>query len=108
MRVKPSLLSSMLVAIGVGPLLGHAAQAPDAKPDSPQVKAYVEAARKAAGDEWAEAFAFWCDPNQTRANRADDPIIDPTSIFDNLYAIGRTTTLVFALKTSAGIVLIDS
>jgi metallo-beta-lactamase class B len=72
------------------------------------VKAHVDAARKLAGDEWAEAFAFWCHPDQRMANRADDPVIIPTQLFDNLYAIGRTSTLVFVLKTSEGLILIDA
>jgi len=41
-------------------------------------------------------------------HRADHPLIEPTKIFDNLYAIGRTSTVVYALTTSEGIVLIDS
>jgi metallo-beta-lactamase class B len=38
----------------------------------------------------------------------DDPLIAPTKIFDNLFAIGRLGTVVYAVTTSAGIVLIDS
>ena len=43
---------------------------------------------------------------RNRANRADDPLVTPTRIFDNVYAIGRTGTVVYAITTSAGIVLI--
>jgi metallo-beta-lactamase class B len=81
---------------------------PSQPAESSKVKTHLDAARKAAGDEWAEAFAFWCAADQRAANRADDPVIAPVQIFDNLYAIGRTTTLVFALKTSDGVVLIDA
>jgi len=35
-------------------------------------------------------------------------LIAPTRIFDNVYAIGRTGTMVYAITTSAGIVLIDA
>ncbi len=51
---------------------------------------------------------FYCTPGKAHANAADDPVITPTKIFDNLYAIGRTTTVVYAITTSDGIVLIDA
>lgn len=51
---------------------------------------------------------FYCTPGKAHANAADDPVITPTKIFDNLYVIGRTTTVVYALTTSDGIVLIDA
>jgi metallo-beta-lactamase class B len=35
-------------------------------------------------------------------------VIEPTKVFDNLYVIGRTSTAVWAVTTSAGIVLIDA
>ena len=35
-------------------------------------------------------------------------MIEPVRIFDNLYAIGRSSTIVYALTTSEGIILIDS
>ncbi len=51
---------------------------------------------------------FYCTPGKAHANAADDPVITPTKIFDNLYAIGRTSTTVYAITTSDGIVLIDA
>ena len=51
---------------------------------------------------------FYCTPGKAHANAADDPVVTPARIFDNLYAIGRTTTMVYALTTSDGIVLIDA
>jgi metallo-beta-lactamase class B len=77
-------------------------------PDTPAVTRHIDAAVKAAGVEWAPAVEFICKANQDRANRADDPVITPTKLFDNVYAIGRTSTVVYAVTTSAGIVLIDS
>ena len=41
-------------------------------------------------------------------NKPDDPVFEPVKIFDNVYAIGRTGTAVYAITTSAGILLIDS
>ena len=75
--------------------------------DSPAVTAIVDRARAAAGNEWGEAVEFFCG-NSGRANRADDPEIRPTRVFDNLYALGRTSTVVWALTTPDGILLIDA
>ena len=58
--------------------------------------------------DWAATKDFYCTPGKAHANAADDPLIAPTKIFDNLYAIGRTSTVVYALTTSDGIVLIDA
>src|SRR3954452_6628904 len=68
----------------------------------------------AAAPAWAQsptadaARDFYCTPGKAHANAADDPVVTPTKIFDNLYAIGRTSTIVYALTTSDGIVLIDA
>jgi metallo-beta-lactamase class B len=84
-------------------------QAPlQATPDSPEVRRLLDAAKKNAGTEWAEAFDFICALNAGRANSPTDPEIEPTKVFDNLYVIGRTSTAVWAVTTTAGIVLIDS
>jgi metallo-beta-lactamase class B len=98
----------------VASALGAAAlaQAPVPTPaplaaDSPAVAAIVGRARAAAGSEWGEAVDFFCG-NSGRANRADDPEIRPTRVFDNLYALGRTSTVVWALTTPDGILLIDA
>ena len=71
-------------------------------PDTPAVTRHIDAATTAAGVEWGPAVEFICKPNQDRANRADDPVITPTKLFDNVYAIGRTSTVVYAVTTSAG------
>jgi metallo-beta-lactamase class B len=83
------------------------AQPPPAAPDSPAVAAIVARARAAAGDEWGDAVEFFCG-NSGRPNRADDPLLEPTRVFDNLYALGRTGTVVWALTTPEGILLIDA
>jgi metallo-beta-lactamase class B len=79
-----------------------------ANPDSPEVRQLLDTAKKNAGSEWAEAFDFICALNAGRANSPTDPEIEPTRVFDNLYVIGRTSTVVWAVTTTAGIVLIDS
>jgi metallo-beta-lactamase class B len=69
--------------------------------------ASVAKARAAAGAEWGEAVEFFCG-DSGRANRADDPVLAPTKVFDNLYALGRTSTVVWALATPDGILLVDA
>ena len=103
--VFASLLVVALLAV-TGNRIEAAQQA--AKPDSPEVQQLLEAAKKSAGTEWAEAFDFICALNAGRANSPTDPVIEPTKVFDNLYVIGRTSTAVWAVTTSAGIVLIDA
>jgi metallo-beta-lactamase class B len=99
-----ALLPLLLAAAGSA----AAQQAPGAAPaDPPSVTAIVNRARAAAGTDWTEAADFFCS-GSARANRADDPEIAPTRVFDNLYAIGRTGTVVWAITTPAGIVLIDA
>ncbi len=76
------------------------------KPDSPAVAAMVEKAKKTAGTQWADEEHFFCEA--PRANAATDPPMTPTKIFDNLYAIGNTGTVVYVAQTSAGLLMIDS
>jgi metallo-beta-lactamase class B len=85
------------------------AQAPNpvpAKPDSSPVLEHIEKAKQIAGKEWAGEATFFC--TAPRANSPTDPLIEPTKLFDNLYAFGRSGTVVYAITTSAGIILIDS
>lgn len=86
-----------------------AAQAPAGAPaaDSARVAPFVARARAAAGNEWGATVDFFCG-DAARANRADDPEMKPTRVFDNLYALGRTSTVVWALTTPDGILLIDA
>ncbi len=95
------LLSLLVVPLS----LCVAAQTPA---DSPAAAGHVAKAKQAAGTEWLPAFDFICAVNPNRANRPDDPLIEPTKIFDNVFAIGRLGTVVYAVTTAAGIVLIDS
>src|ERR1700730_18516577 len=84
------------------------AQAPEkaAKPDSAQVKADIKKAGNTAGTLWTSEAQFFC--GAQTGNRPDDPVLEPAKIFDNVYVIGRTGTAVYAITTSAGIILIDS
>jgi metallo-beta-lactamase class B len=100
--VKAASILSFLLLIPLG-----RAQEP-ARPDSPEVRQLLESAKKNAGGEWIEAFDFICAVNAGRANSPTDPVIKPTKVFDNLYVVGRTSTAVWIVTTSAGTVLIDS
>jgi metallo-beta-lactamase class B len=79
-----------------------------AKPDSPEVLAHIEKAKKIAGTFWAADEHFLCEA--PRATPVADP--GPAKLFDNLYAIpGQYSVgngVVYVLTTSAGIMLIDS
>ena len=74
-----------------------ATRAQTAKPDSTEVLAHVEKAKKIAGSTWSAEARFFC--LVPRPNSSSDPLIEPTKIFDNLYAIGRSGTVVYAIKT---------
>ncbi|HKH69983.1 MAG TPA: MBL fold metallo-hydrolase [Vicinamibacterales bacterium] len=88
---------------------GQAPPAQDAgRVDTPAIRQRLDTLRKSAGSEWAETFEFFCAMNPNRANRADDPEIEPTRVFDNLAVIGRTSTAVWVVTTSSGLVMIDA
>ena len=79
------------------------AQAPNTappKPDSAEVTALIEKAKKAGGSMWAAEEHFFCEA--PRPNRPDDPVIPPSKIFDNVYIIGNSGTAVYVIQTSAG------
>ena len=77
-----------------------------AQQDTPQVREHLDKARSLAGTQWANAYQFFCvDPH---ANSNDDPPIEPSKIFDNVYIIGNTGTVAYAITTSEGIILLDS
>jgi metallo-beta-lactamase class B len=85
------------------------AQAPAAappKPDSPAVAAMVEKAKKTGSPMFVDEAHFFCEA--PRANAATDPPIAPTKIFDNVYAIGNSGTVVYVVQTSAGLLMFDS
>jgi metallo-beta-lactamase class B len=100
-------IATALLAFTLTGLLS--AQAPDAippKPDSPEVKALIEKAKKAGGSMWSAEEHFFCEA--PRPNRPDDPVIRPSKIFDNVYIIGNSGTAVYVIQTSAGLLMIDS
>src|SRR5579872_1725299 len=103
------LLGCGLLAAALAPafLIAQEKAPAELKPDAPEVTKHVEAAKKIAGTEWAAEVAFFCRP-MPYANKPDDPEFAPTKLFDNVYAIGRVGTVVYAITTSDGIILIDA
>jgi len=80
--VRTLLIGVGLSFVGVSPSL---TQAPEPKPDSPAVQAIV-----------------------ARANSPNDPPIEASKVFDNVYAIGNSGTVAYVINTSAGLVMIDA
>ena len=97
------LTGMALCALFAAPAWG---QAPAPKPDSAAVQAIVARAKTAAGTMWAEEAHFFCEA--PRANSPDDPPIEPTQIFDNVFVIGNAGTVAYVFRTSAGLVMIDA
>ncbi|HKB10693.1 MAG TPA: MBL fold metallo-hydrolase [Vicinamibacterales bacterium] len=92
---------------------------------SAQSEAHVAAAKAAAGTEFAGVFSRICTeavprtPAEPRPARGAAPPrtgppprdtwhAEPVKVFDNLYFVGQTEYSVWAINTSAGIILIDS
>ena len=89
-----------------------------------QVAAHVAAAKTAAGSDFAGVFNRICSEAAPTSPRPDDgrgrgarppgpPPRDswhaePVKVFDNLYFLGQTEYSVWAVKTSEGLILIDS
>jgi metallo-beta-lactamase class B len=94
-------LFALASGLGVGAALAQPAAEPEA------AAAHVARARAAAGTEWGDAVTFFCN-DAGRANRADDPVMTPIRVFDDVYALGRTSTVVWAVTTPDGILLIDA
>src|SRR5712692_6566215 len=104
MNMKPISIT-LALAFGLACFGQAPPPAPD-KPDSPEVKALIEKAKKTGGTLWAEEEHFFCEA--PRANNPNDPLIAPTKIFDNVYAIGNSGTAVYVIQPSDGLLMIDS
>jgi metallo-beta-lactamase class B len=101
-----AMIVVMMGAVGIH-LSARQNQPPaPAKPDSPAIIEQLERLKTSVGPRWADAVHFWCEA--PRANRADDPVIQPTKLFDNVYAIGNIGTVVYVIQTSAGLMMIDA
>ncbi len=98
---------NIAIALAASGILIAQAPAPTpAKPDSKAVIALIEKAKKVGGQRWAEEAHFFCEA--PRANSPSDPPIEPTKIFDNVYVIGDQGTVAYVIRTSEGLLMIDS
>lgn len=95
-----------IATISAGLLYSQAPASAPPKPDSDAVKALIEKAKKTGGARWAEEAHFFCEA--PRANSPSDPPIEPTKIFDDVYAIGDQGTVAYVIQTSAGLLMIDA
>jgi metallo-beta-lactamase class B len=101
------VLTATTLLLG-GVSLGEAQTSADEGGDSTQVIQHLDSANQMAGDDWKMTVDFLCGPNPDPGNAAESPLLEPTKVFDNLYAFGRSGTVVYAITTEEGIILIDS
>ncbi len=99
-------LAFSLCAISWCAVHGQPPPAAGPKPDSEAVKALIGKAKKAGGPMWAGEAHFFCEA--PRANSPNDPPIEPTKIFDNVYVIGNQGTVATVINTSGGLLMIDA
>ncbi len=66
-----------------------------APPASPAIVEQIDRLKTSVGPRWADAVRFWCEA--PRANRPDDPLIQPVKIFDNVYAIDSIGTVAYVI-----------
>lgn len=107
-RTSCRLFSAAALVVSI-PLLLGAQQPPPAvpaAPDSPAVVQQIASLKAKVGPRWQDAVRFWCEA--PRANRPDDPAIEPTQIFDNVYVIGNIGTVAYVIRSSAGLLMIDA
>ena len=91
-------------------VLAQRGGAQPARPDNPKSLGHLSAARKLAGDDafLAKPYNFFCVAGNARAQNNNAPDLEPTKLFDNVYAVGNSETTVYALTSSEGILLLDA
>ena len=99
-------IAPIVIILAIASLRAQQPATPPAKPDTAAVVQRIAALKADAGAQWADTVRFWCEA--PRANRADDPVIEPVRIFDNVYAIGSIGTVAYVIQTSAGLIMIDA
>src|SRR3569833_1934061 len=117
--MKKAFVTALLLTAGLG-LMGA-----DAAPGADSVEAHVLAAQKAAGLDFPGTLDVLCiqpadgsDPSAAaRAANAGRPrkappreswYAEPGQVFDNVYWVGTKINSAWAIKTSAGIILLDT
>jgi metallo-beta-lactamase class B len=103
---RDAILVLTFCAAAGGPVYGQQTPPAPAKPDSEAVQALIEKAKRAGGPMWEGEEHFFCEA--PRPNSPNDPPIEPTKIFDNVYVIGNQGTVAYVISTSEGLMMIDS
>jgi metallo-beta-lactamase class B len=67
-----------------------------------------DAAKAAAGTRWENAYGYLCGADPHRPNQVTDEAVEPQWIFDDVALLGDRGTVIYVLKTAAGVLLIDS
>jgi len=110
-RALRGLMGALIVA-GCSSPSGDSAQQQASEASSSgaesAVAMHIANARSLAGNDVTAPFEFFCVPGNARPNSSSAPELVPVKIFDNLYAAGNSETVVHAITTSDGIILIDS
>lgn len=100
-------LAAAILAFPVGSALAQGGDT-DAVSAETRAAVHVENARRLAGTDLKTPFDFFCVPGNARPNDFSAPPLEPMRLFDNVYALGNSETVVYAITTSEGIVLIDA
>lgn len=102
-RYRPVPAASLLFSAALA-----VAQPPPPAPPTPEAQTHIDAARAIAGDDLQVPFDFFCVPGKARPNNFSAPPLTPVKLFDNLYAVGNSESVVYAITTTDGIVLLDA
>jgi metallo-beta-lactamase class B len=100
----------LLIGLSAGIAIGQRGVPQANRPDNPQSLAHMDAAKKTAGDDTflANPYNFFCVAGNARAQNNNAPDLEPTKLFDNVFAVGNSETAVYAVTSSEGILLLDA
>jgi metallo-beta-lactamase class B len=106
--IKMAVMTGAALALLGGAALAQPIVLPaSGPPDWSGFRTHADKAKALAGREWALAADYFCSPG-VRVNLISDPAIEPTKLFDNVWALGDEGTTVYAVTTPDGIALIDA
>jgi metallo-beta-lactamase class B len=110
MTERGLLLTATAASLLLGTALSCAQPPPSGPPvaPTPAAEAHIDRARGIAGSDLQVPFDFFCVPGKARPNNFSAPPLTPAKLFDNLYAVGNSESIVYAITTTEGIVLLDS
>jgi metallo-beta-lactamase class B len=106
-RMRRALCAVAAATIATVPFAAARSQSSEASAEA-RAAMHVENARQLAGTDLSAPFDFFCVPGNARPNNFSAPPLKSVRLFDNLYAAGNSETVVYAITTSEGIVLIDA